>query len=305
VTIDYANLTHPAPVAAATLRDLETYVNGLLATAQCSEPNCAINDAIITGIQVVLTAPGSGGDWTAHTRGLRVAAGGYDWTWTFGSGAIDRIRLYRRQLNTREAVNPKQKEALACRAYCTDPAACQSVLTSACVHLAREINDGTRLGAPLARGSKNRGKYTDETPDATRVPDASCVNSPRLSETLGNSSLSLSIVTVTVPLGDRSQSAPLVETEDIMPATMAASLRHACSENSICGSMVCMAGAGIRYENEREAWVNSSLPLDATRYERFVSDTEAVSTSTCSTDGAIDEVTELLRKSRRGLGRML
>jgi hypothetical protein len=107
---DSGNLTHPASVSAATFRNLQTYVSALLDTTTCSEPNCAINDAIITGIQVVLTAPGAGSAWTAYTQDVRVAAGGYDWSWTFGCGAAE--RRHRRQ---QHQLQPRARERVSSR----------------------------------------------------------------------------------------------------------------------------------------------------------------------------------------------
>lgn len=89
---DSGNLAYPASVAAATFRDMETYVNGLLGATSSCDPQCPINDAIITGIQIVLTEPGIGNTWTAYTQDVHVAAGDYDWRWQFECPVVRRLR---------------------------------------------------------------------------------------------------------------------------------------------------------------------------------------------------------------------
>ena len=76
------NLAVHGRVARTTFRSLETYVRALLAQPPCSEPRCSIDDAIITGIQVVLGPDRS--DAVAYTQGLQISTGTYHWDWTFG-----------------------------------------------------------------------------------------------------------------------------------------------------------------------------------------------------------------------------
>lgn len=75
-------LAYPPEVAAATFRNLETYVQGLLDQDSCSVPYISVNDAIITGIQIVLgpDEPNS----IAYTHDIFVQSGVYSWSWIFG-----------------------------------------------------------------------------------------------------------------------------------------------------------------------------------------------------------------------------
>jgi len=75
------NLAYPPEVAVNTFRDLETYVEGLLDQGQCSSPACAMGDAVITGIQVVLgpNEPST----VAFSQNVTVASGSYSWRWRF------------------------------------------------------------------------------------------------------------------------------------------------------------------------------------------------------------------------------
>lgn len=99
-----SNLTYPASIAEATFRNLETYIAALLGTDRCTETSCAISDAVITGIEVVLGSPGAEASWVAYTQDVHVAASGYDWSWTFECAASARVRRQRRQLHSRDRI---------------------------------------------------------------------------------------------------------------------------------------------------------------------------------------------------------
>jgi hypothetical protein len=73
------------PESYETYRSLETYVEGLESFDKCSSASCAINDAIITGIQIVL-GPNEP-DTVAFTRKVGFTANGGQCTydWTFGA----------------------------------------------------------------------------------------------------------------------------------------------------------------------------------------------------------------------------
>lgn len=64
-------------------RSLSTIVESLLQYNKCSSTYCAINDAIITGIEVVLgpNEPNT----VAFTREVGFQAGDCNYKWTFGS----------------------------------------------------------------------------------------------------------------------------------------------------------------------------------------------------------------------------
>ena len=66
-----------------TYRDLETYVQSLLGFGSCSSAYCAMTDAIITGIQVMLgpDEPST----VAFTRKVGFTAGTCSYEWIFGS----------------------------------------------------------------------------------------------------------------------------------------------------------------------------------------------------------------------------
>jgi hypothetical protein len=73
------NLAYPPTVAAATFRDLQTYVQGLLDQDENSVPYISINDAIIVGIQMVLgpEEPNS----ISFTHDVAVQSTPYSWAW--------------------------------------------------------------------------------------------------------------------------------------------------------------------------------------------------------------------------------
>lgn len=77
-------LAYPPSQAYETFRDLETYVDGLESFGTCSSAYIAINDAIITGIQVVLGPDEP--NTVAFTRKVRFTTndGQCNYKWTFG-----------------------------------------------------------------------------------------------------------------------------------------------------------------------------------------------------------------------------
>ncbi len=76
------NLAAHGRVARMTFRSLETYVKALLAQPLCSEPRCSIDDAIITGVQLVLgpDTPNA----VAYTRDVSISSSSFGWMWKFG-----------------------------------------------------------------------------------------------------------------------------------------------------------------------------------------------------------------------------
>jgi hypothetical protein len=79
-------LAYPPSTAYQTYRDLKTYVNGLESFGAGSSAFVAINDAIITGIQIVLGS--NEPDTVAFTRKVGFTANGGEcaYDWTFGAG---------------------------------------------------------------------------------------------------------------------------------------------------------------------------------------------------------------------------
>lgn len=75
------NLAYPPAVAASMLRDLKTYVQGLLDQGQCNSPAIAMRDAVITGIQVVV-GPQEPSTVT-FSQNVIVASEDYAWRWRF------------------------------------------------------------------------------------------------------------------------------------------------------------------------------------------------------------------------------
>lgn len=75
---------YPPSQAYQTFRSLDTYVEGLESFGTCTSASCAINDAIITGIEIVL-GPNEP-DTVAFTRTVSFAAAANDcsYEWTFG-----------------------------------------------------------------------------------------------------------------------------------------------------------------------------------------------------------------------------
>lgn len=78
-------LAYPPSTAYQTFRSLETYVEGLKSFDTCSSAYCAINDAIITGIQIVLGP--SEPNTVAFTRkvGFTTNDGQCTYDWIFGA----------------------------------------------------------------------------------------------------------------------------------------------------------------------------------------------------------------------------
>lgn len=79
--VNQNNLAVRGRVASKTYRSLETYVKSLLAQPPCSEPRCSINDAIITGVQI-MAGPDTP-DTISYTKNLRISSGLFNWEWIF------------------------------------------------------------------------------------------------------------------------------------------------------------------------------------------------------------------------------
>ncbi len=78
-------LAYPPSTAYQTYRSLQTYVNALETEfGTCSSAYCAINDAIINGIQIVLGPDEPNTVAYTHNVGFTTDDGKCDYSWTFG-----------------------------------------------------------------------------------------------------------------------------------------------------------------------------------------------------------------------------